>query len=177
MIIASTRGIPFSAAVLSAWLKEGVKIVVSVTSALFGLLALYDFCRVLRTGQISSENDSQSPQWKQIAVKLIILLAKISLILQGTISRISWQLISSLTHQTPKTFVANPCGARHLISIVAFILNLPYLIYSIVNYKDRAFTAFSRPSDRYLTDAKLRWLSLVSFFISRPFLHMINRIV
>ncbi len=183
--------------------KQGIKNVAGSVTFVFGLVEVYDVYQILRGREISTESYATYPKWIQIAYKVIIVSAKISLILSAGISSPGVFIISSLvggifsTHQLnrvfgPNTiFVINPWHPRHIISLAAVLLALPsiaqstYLgihqIYKKVHLTQSLQNLPSLPRDRpgthyWLTDAKIRLLTLFNILTSRPTLHLGNQL-
>jgi hypothetical protein len=175
--------------------KEGVKRVLGTVTFAFGLVAIYDIYQISQGREISTETFPNSPKWVQVAHKVIIVCAKISIILSAGVSQPGVFIISSLvgcffsTGQLdqvfgPNTiFAVNPWHPRHVISIAAVILALPSIIkstYEGINWAYNKFQEYqTTPPDvqnDWLTDAKVRLIALFNTATSRPTLHMGNQL-
>lgn len=163
--------------------KETIKNTVGSVTFAFGIVELYDLYQIARGREISTEQDASSPKWVQVATKVAIVSAKISLILSAAASRPGIFLISTLvgsffsTAQLeqvfgPNTiFAINPWHPRHVISIAAVVFALPVIAESI--YRGIRWTAENgRP---WLTDAKVRLMALFNTLTSRPVQHLGNQ--
>lgn len=177
--------------------KEGVKNIAGSVTFVFGLVEIYDLCQILRGRQISTEVSLNSPRWIQVANKVVIVCAKTSLILSAGVSRPGVFIISSLmkcffsTAQLerlfgPNTiFAINPWHPRHVISIAAVILALPSVVQStykginwtykkILQYQDMPPSIHNLQP--WLTDAKVRLMTIFNTITSRPTLHIGNQL-
>jgi hypothetical protein len=175
--------------------KEGVKNLAGSVTFVFGLVEVYDIYQIARGREISTEACSTSPQWLQVANKVVIICAKISLILSASVSRPGVFIISSLvkcvfsTAQLnrvfgPNTILAvNPWHPRHVISIAAVILALPSVIqstYKGVNWSYKKICQYQntlpQQTNNWLTDSKIRLMTLFNTITSRPTLHIGNQL-
>lgn len=177
--------------------KEGVKNLAGSVTFVFGLLEVYDVSQIARCREISTEACSTSPKWVQIAKKIVIVCAKISLILSAGVSRPGVFIISSLvgcvfsTAQLDRVFgpntifKINPWHPRHLISIAAVILALPSVLESTCKGIHWAYKKIrhyqNAPGDeqktnQWLTDLKVRVMVLFNTITSRPTLHIGNQL-
>lgn len=177
--------------------KEGVKQIAGGVTFAIGATEIYDIYKTLQGRKISTEEHLDSKEWLQIAHKVTVVTAKISLILSMGISRPGVFIISTLvgcvlsTNQLERlfgpnaSFSVNPWHPRHVVSIAAVILAIP----SHAESAHRAFIwtykkiiQYNMPShpfqnDEYwLTDAKVRMMTLFNTTTSRPFLHVGNQI-
>lgn len=179
-------------------IKEGVKNVVGATTFGVGLVAVYDLYQAGLYSEIPSESYLGYPKWVQVANRVTIVCAKISLILSAGVSRPGVFIISSLVGCIfsssqlnrvfgPNTiFVLNPWHPRHVVSIAAVVLALPSLTQStyrgaqwmykkILQYPDTS-PARSRRIRKGLTDGKIRCMTLFNTISSRPMLHLGNQL-
>lgn len=174
--------------------KEGIKNITSAAAFTFGLIEAYDIYQILCGREISTETDIQAPQWMQIANKIILLLAKISLLLSAATSRPGVFIISTLLGQIfsneqlesafgPNTvFAINPWHPRHIGSIAAVILALPSCIQSGYRGMRWVYDQFADSSQHeigeeasWLTDSKVRLMALFNTIGSRPVQHLGNQ--
>lgn len=176
--------------------KESVKNIAGIVTFAFGLIEIYDIYQIARGREITTEACSDYPKWIQVANKVIVVCAKISLILSAGVSRPGVFIISSLvgcifsTAQLnrvfgPNTiFAINPWHPRHVVSIVAVVLALPSLaqsVYKGINWTYKKIRQYQETSNRsnvntWLTDAKIRMMTLFNTATSRPFLHLGNQL-
>jgi hypothetical protein len=175
--------------------KEGVKNLAGSVTFVFGLVEIYDIYQIARGREISTETCSTSPRWAQVANKVIIVCAKISLILSAGVSRPGVFIISSLTGCVLSTtqldkifgpntiFAINPWHPRHIVSIAAVILALPSIIQSTCKGANWIYTKIrqyqntpSQDIDNWLTDSKIRLMTLFNSVTSRPTLHIGNQL-
>lgn len=177
--------------------KEGVKNIASTAAFAFGLIEAYDIYQILRGREISTETDTHSPKWIQVANKIILLCAKISLILSAATSRPGVFIISTLVGQVfsseqleyafgpNTTFAMNPWHPRHVCSIAAVILALPSVIQSIYRGMHWVYNQFTQNNDlqnrageqtSWLTDRKTRLMALINTVTSRPTQHICNQL-
>lgn len=175
-------------------IKEGIKNIAGCITFAFGIVEVYDIYQILRGREITTETYPGYPKWIQIAHKIVIVCAKISLILSAGVSRPGVFIISSLvgsifsSQQLEKvfgpntTFAVNPWHPRHLISIAAVVLALPALGQSIykgarwVYYKIQSCASEPSVDTAWLTDAKVRLMNLFNTATSRPVLHIGNQV-
>lgn len=176
-------------------IKDEVKNLAGSVTFVFGLVEIYDIYQIALGRQISTETCSTSPEWLQVANKVIIICAKISLILSAGVSRPGVFIVSSLvggvfsTAQLdsvfgPNTiFAVNPWHPRHVISIAAVVLALPSAIqstYKGINWMFEKVCQYqstsSQQSNQWLTDSKIRFMSLFNTITSRPTLHVGNQL-
>ena len=120
--------------------KIAVKKIIGVAQCVFGLYEIY---QILCGHDFSSKKVSVSSKWVQTAIKAIIVCAQISLLLSAVISWPGAFVISTLigyVFSAPQlekwfgpntTFAINPWHPRHMISFVALILALPFLVQSV----------------------------------------------
>jgi hypothetical protein len=166
-------------------IKEGIKNVAGAISCAFGVVELYDIYQIMTGVQPPEEADPDLPEWVQIASKVAIVCAKISLILSAGVSRPGVFMISIVigvffsTEQLealfgPNTcFSLNPWHPRHVCSIAAVILSLPSLLllgYQAVNW------LCEQVDDHCFTDVKIQMMALFNTVTSRPVLHLGNRL-
>ena len=177
--------------------KESVKNIAGTVTFVFGLVELYDIYQIARGREITTEACSGYPKWIQVANKVIIVCAKISLILSAGVSRLGVFIISSLigcvfsTSQLnrvfgPNTiFAVNPWHPRHVVSIAAVILALPSLAqsaYKGINWAYKKIRQHQNTSTNgsdvkiWLTDTKIRLMTLFNTATSRPILHLGNQL-
>lgn len=177
--------------------KEGVKNIASTVTFVFGLVEIYDIYQIARGCEITTKPCSDCPKWIQVANKVIIVSAKISLILSAGVSRPGVFIISSLigcifsTVQLnrvfgPNTiFAVNPWHPRHVVSIVAVVLALPSLAqsaYKGINWTYKKIREYQNTSSNrsdvntWLTDTKVRIMTLFNTATSRPVLHLGNQL-
>jgi len=175
--------------------KEGVKNIAGAVTFVFGLVEIHDIYQIARGREITTEACSNYPKWIQEAHKVIIVCAKISLILSGGVSRPGVFIISSLVGSVFSTsqlnqvfgintiFAVNPWHPRHIISIVAVILALPSLAQSTckaINWTYKKIQHYQDNSTNkqdvkiWLTDTKVRLMTLFNAITSRPILHLGN---
>jgi|GEM_PF-1084106 len=177
--------------------KEGVKNIAGSITFTLGLVEIYDIYQILRgRRKISTEVYSNCPKWMQVTNKVIVVFAKFSLILSAATSRSGVIIISTLvgsifsTSQLegvlgPNTiFAINPRHPRHLVSIAAVVFALPAIAEStlksvvrcyrkICQYKNELSGQSNKP---WLTDAKVRLITLFNTITSRPILHIGNQL-
>lgn len=179
------------------FIKETIKKVVGTVTFVFGILEAYDICLILSGSEISSDVSTADPKWMQVANKVVVIFAKISLILSATVSPPGVFIISSLVgcfFTTPQLdsvfgpntiFAVNPWHPRHVISIVAVVLALPSLVQSAyhgVNWVIRKIRHYEPiPSEEsqqrpWLSDTVIRTMTLFNFITSRPMLHAGNQL-
>ena len=175
--------------------KEGVKNLAASVTFVFGLVETYDIYQIARGREISTEDCLTFPKWLQVANKVMIICAKISLILSAGVSRPEAFIISSVVGYVfstaqldrafgPNTvFAVNPWHPRHVISIAAVILALPSVIqltYKGINwmYKEIYQCQNTPPqqTNSWLTNSKIRLMTLFNTITSRPFLHIGNQL-
>lgn len=177
--------------------KEGVKNIASSVTFVFGLVEVYDMYQIALGREISTEPSLTHPKWVQVANKVVIVSAKISLILSAGVSRPGVFLISSIVgcvFSTPQLervfgpntiFAINPWHPRHVISIAAVMLALPSIVQSTYRgmnwvYKKIRYdqnVSVDRPDvNIWLTDTKLRLMTLFNTTTSRPTLHVGNQL-
>jgi hypothetical protein len=175
--------------------KEGIKNVASTVTFVFGLIEIYDICQIIQGKKISTEASSDHPQWVQIAEKVIIICAKVSLILSAGVSRPGVFIISLLVGSVfstvqldrvfgPNTvFAVNPWHPRHVASIAAVILALPAVVqsaYKGIKWVYKTIRRYQQSPDvegkNWLTDAKIRLMAVFNTATSRPVLHVGNHI-
>jgi hypothetical protein len=174
--------------------KEGVKNLAGSVTFVFGLIEIYDIYQIARGREISTEVCSTSLKWLQVANKVVIVCAKISLILSAGVSRPGVFIVSSLVGYVfstaeldqvfgPNTiFAINPWHPRHIISIAAVILALPSVIqstYKGINWmykKVRHYQNTTQETNNWLTDSKIRLMTLFNTVTSRPTLHLGNQL-
>lgn len=179
-------------------IKEGVKNVASTAAFTFGIIEAYDIYQILRGREICTETHSDAPKWVQIATKVALVCAKISLILSAATSRPGVFIISTLMGSVfssgqlervfgPNTiFAVNPWHPRHVFSVAAVILALPALIQSTCQGIHWAYTKNCRNENgqaqniegrgSWLTDAKVRMMTLFNTITSRPMQHLGNQL-
>jgi hypothetical protein len=179
------------------FVKEGVKNTVGIVTFTFGLVEIYDGAyHVLRGRAISTENSPTDRRWKQVSHKIVMLCAKFSLILSAATSRPGVMMISALVGRLlspsqlnrlfgPNTILAvNPWHPRHVASIAAVLFALPSVAqstYQGVNWTYRKIRHCpSQPvnsqANAWLTDSKIRRMTLFNTFTSRPVLHIGNQL-
>lgn len=177
--------------------KEGVKNIAGSITLVFGLVEIYDIYQIARGREITTEACSDCPKWIQVANKVIIVCAKISLILSAGVSRPGVFIISSLigcvfsTSQLDRVFgpntifAVNPWHPRHIVSLVAVILALPSLAqstYKGINWTCKKIRQYQELSTNgsdvkvWLTDTKIRLMTLFNTITSRPVLHLGNQL-
>lgn len=177
--------------------KEGVKNIAGTVTFVFGLVEVYDIYQIARGREITTEACSDYPKWIQLANKMIIVCAKISLILSAGVSRPGVFIISSLigcifsTSQLDRVFgpntifAVNPWHPRHIVSIVAVVLALPSLAqstYKGINWACKKIREYQGASSNrsgvntWLTDTKVRIMTLFNAGTSRPVLHLGNQL-
>lgn len=179
--------------------KEGVKNVAGQVTFVFGLVELYDIYQITQGREISTEAGaySNSPKWMQVANKVSIVCAKISLVLSAGVSRPGVLIISSLVGTVVSTsqltrvfgqntiFAVNPWHPRHVASIAAVVLALPSLMQSAykgvhsiqkkISYPVKA-SANASDAKTWFTDAKINLMNLFNTITSRPTLHVGNQL-
>ncbi len=177
--------------------KEGVKNVAGSVTFVFGLIEIYDLYQIAQGRAISAEVYSNFPKWIQIANKVVIVCAKISLILSAGVSRPGVFIISSIVGSIfstaqlervfgPNTiFAVNPWHPRHIISIVAVILALPVIVQSTFKGMSWVYRKIChheimpmerRSTNNWLTDSKIRLMAAFNTMTSRPILHIGNQL-
>ncbi len=176
--------------------KEGVKNITGTVTFVFGLVEIYHIYHLARDHEITTDVCSDYPKWIQVANNVMIVCTKISLILSAGVSYPGVFIISSLigcffsTSQLkqvcgPNTiFVVNPWHPRHIVSIAAVILALPSLAQSAYNGINWAYKKVRHYPDMsingsnvrvWLTDTKIRLMTLFNTTTSRPVLHLGNQ--
>lgn len=177
--------------------KERVKSIAGTVTFVFGLMEIHDIYQITRGRQISCEACSNHPQWVQIANKVVIICAKISLILSAGISRPGIFIISSLlgciffTAQlnslfgTYAIFAINPWHPRHIVSLAAVIFALPSVAQSACKVTLWAYNKIQQYNNHpvgrlniktWLTTSKIRLMTLFNTVTSRPLLHIGNQL-
>jgi hypothetical protein len=178
-------------------IKESVKNIAGSLTFGIGLVEIYDICQIMQGRAISTEASRGSSDWIQVAHKVVIVCAKVSLILSAGVSRPGVFIVSSVmgavfsTNQLDRVFgpntifAINPWHPRHLISITAVILALPSVIQSTyigIHWVGKKILPYQNTPnhDQYvrpwLTDAKVRMLTLFNTVTSRPVLHLGNQL-
>jgi hypothetical protein len=176
--------------------KEGVKNCTGGVTFVIGLIETYDCYEILKGRRISTTIEIDSPRWCQVADKISLISAKLSLILSAVVSRPGRYLISTLVGRIVSkdrldfifgpniNFAGNPWHPRHVVSIAAILLAVPSTVQ--LTYKEgrliymKLFKLYQTPSihlsnDRIgLTDHKVRLLNLFNIITSRPVLHIGN---
>lgn len=175
--------------------KEGVKNIAGSVTFAFGIMELYDISQILRGRKISTEIDTEVPSWLQVANKISIICAKISLILSAGVSRPGIYIISNLAGSlfsaeqlkrafgSNTIFAVNPWHPRHVVSIAAVALALPSIVITIgkgVNWTCSKLCQYKDQPDMqyqssWLTDAKVRVMVIFNTVTSRPILHVGNQ--
>ena len=177
-------------------IKESIKKISGVVTFSFGLIEIYDVYESLKERAISSEIHGGQPGWVQTATKVNMLFAKISLILSAAVSRPGVFLISKLMGRIATqaqlervfgpntTFAMNWRHPRHIASLAAVIFALPTVAQSIYlggswAYKKIRFQQAEQgqPTNRLVTDSKVRLMVLWNTFTSRLVLHLGNQLV
>lgn len=172
--------------------KEGVKNVAGAVTCAFGIVELYDIYQIMRGREIGGDINPQSPAWAQVAAKVAIFCAKLSLVLSAGVSRPGVFVISMFVGQffttaqleavfgPNTTFALNPWHPRHVCSIAAAILALPAVIQLMcqgISWLCREIEHYqNQPQDHWLTDFKVRIMVLFNTITSRPMLHIGNRL-
>lgn len=145
--------------------KEGVKKVAGAATLVFGLAEIYQVYR-----DFSTKSEATPLNWTQVAQKVVIASARVSLILSAGVSRPGVVIISTLvgsfftTEQLnhvfgPNTiFAINPWHPRHVISIAAVVLAVPFLL------------------KKWNGETKLGCMTLFNTITSRPSLHIGNQL-
>lgn len=171
--------------------KEGIKNGAGALTFAFGVVEIHDIIQIARGREISNEANAHSSKWVQVASKVIIVCAKISLILSAGVSRPGVFIISTLTglffttEQLNKVFgpntifAINPWHPRHVVSIAAVIFAIPAVVQA--SYKGIKWIYTNAPTnklqtDKWLTDTKIRAMTLFNTITSRPLLHLGNRL-
>lgn len=176
-------------------IKEGIKKGASCVTLAFGLVEIYDIYQILQGREITAESYAGYPKWIQVANKVVIISAKVSLILSAGTSRPGVFIISSLVGTVfssqrlervfgpNTTFSINPWHPRHIVSIVAVLLALPSIAQSIHKAICWTFNAAQKYSSSdnqvttvWLTDTKIRLMNLFNTITSRPVLHLGNQL-
>lgn len=178
------------------FVKEGVKNTVGAVTFTFGLVEIYDTYHVLRGRAISTENSPTDPHWKQVAQKIVMFCGKFSLILSAATSRPGVMIISALVGRVlsppqlnrlfgPNTiFAVNPWHPRHVASIAAVLFALPSVAQSIYQgaswihrkVRHHASQPVDNQANTWLTDSKIRLMTLFNTTTSRPVLHLGNQL-
>lgn len=177
--------------------KEGVKNFAGSVTFVFGLVEIYDIYQIARGREISTETCSTSSKWVQVANKVVVICAKISLILSAGVSRPGIFIISSFVgcifssvqlnrvFGPNAIFVINPWHPRHVISIAAVILALPSALqstYKGINWMYKKISHYQntlidkQKANNWLTDSKIRLMILFNTITSRPTLHIGNQL-
>ncbi len=179
--------------------KEGAKTLAGSVTFAFGLVEIYDLYQIARGREISTEHHLGAPKWVQIAHKIILICAKVSLILSGGVSRPGVFIISSLVGSVfstaqldrvfgPNTiFAINPWHPRHVVSIFAVILALPSVAQSayqgvnwvykkVRQYQEEQTNRQKQEVKTWLTDTKIQLMALFNTITSRPTLHLGNQL-
>lgn len=173
--------------------KEGIKNTVSLATFSFGIIEAHDLYQIFRGREISTETENAS--WTQVAKKMVILTAKISLVLSAAVSRPGMYLISNLSGAIfsigqldrlfgPNTvFAINPFHPRHFTSLAAVALAMPsflHMTYHTLHWAYRQLNQIQLPSltspNQWLTDSKVRLMALFNTISSRPVLHWGNQL-
>lgn len=178
-------------------IKENVKNIAGTVTFVFGLVEIYDIYQISLGREISTETNLNSPKWVQIANKVVIVCAKISAILSACVSRPGVFVISSLAGRVCSTiqldqtfgpntiFAVNPWHPRHIGSIAAVIFALPSVVqsaYLAMRWLNRKVHHYQEmPKDEsdvsnWLTDTKIRLMTLFNTITSRPVLHIGNQL-
>jgi len=177
--------------------KEGVKNIAGSVTFGFGLVEIYDIYQIMRGREISTEISLNSPKWVQVVDKVVIVCAKISLILSAGVSRPGIFIISSLvgcifsTAQLdqvfgPNTiFAINPWHPHHVTSVAAVILAISSVVQSTYKGVNWAYKKIRQYQDMpvgnhhvrpWLTDVKVRLMTLFNTITSRSTLHIGNQL-
>lgn len=178
--------------------KEGVKNIVGIAAFTFGIIEAYDIYQILRGREISTETNSAAPKWIQVATKVALVCAKISLILSAVTSRPGVFIISTMmgclfsTAQLQRVFgpnaifAVNPWHPRHIFSVAAVVLALPSVIHSAGKGIQWVYTKICQHENvsaqnnerqgSWLTDTKVRLMALFNTITSRPVQHLGNRL-
>ena len=174
--------------------KESIKNVAGVASAIFGAIALWDLYQVAQGKRdISDERSTQSPHWMQKGHKFAMLSLKLSLVLYGLVSRPVLLAASKAAHLIAtdgrlislfgaNTFLdANPWHPKHVVSIVAAICGVPATIQTVyrtidwVNCKIRGID-LSEPQKLqkgiWMTDFRARMMTHVNLLSGGPFINL-----
>lgn len=175
--------------------KENIKNVAGMLTFASGLVGGYDLYQIMRGREISTEVDYNLPRWEATAKYITIFTGKISLVLSAAVSRPGVYLISSFTGCFVSTaqlnrafgpntiFAINRKHPRHIASIVAVIFALPTVMQSAylgANWMYRQaiphrVSQGNKPQvGIWLTDVKLRCMTLFNTLTSRPVLHIGN---
>jgi hypothetical protein len=77
-------------------IKEVVKNIAGTAAFAFGIVEAYDIYQILQGREVSTEPNSDTPKWIQIAAKVALVCAKISLILSAATSRPGIFIISTI---------------------------------------------------------------------------------
>lgn len=172
-------------------IKEGIKSLAGGITFSFGLIEIYHSCR-----RIAHCNEDKAKvacyersHWIHTANKIIIACAHLSLILSAGVSRPGIWIISSLVGRVfspaqieavwgPCTqFAVNPWHPRHIVSIAAAILALPYALQTAYQGARNAYLWFYQMEDKPTANSgfSLRLMTLFNTATSRPTLHLGNR--
>ncbi len=177
-------------------IKEGVKNIASTAAFTFGIIEAHDIYQILRGREICTETHSDAPKWVQIASKVALVCAKISLILSAATSRPGVFIISTLMGSVFSSgslehvfgpniiFAMNPWHPRHVFSVAAAILALPASVQSTCQGIHWAYTKICQNENGqaqsiegrgvWLTDAKVCMMTLFNSIISLPVQHLGN---
>jgi hypothetical protein len=169
--------------------KEGVKNIAGAATFVFGLMEIYDVYQILRGREIVCESCPGHHKWVEVANKVIIVCAKISLILSAGVSRPGIFIISALVGRIFSTtqlnrvfgpnaiFAVNAWHPRHVVSLVAVVLALASIAQSTYT---RIHWTFKKVQQYQvvrigLTDTKIRLTTIFNTMTSRPVLHLGNQ--
>lgn len=169
-------------------IKESVKNVAGGIALAFGVTELYHCC-LLKKKKISNETDHAS--WKQIALKIALLFAKISILLSAAVSRPACFFLSRMVEifvpssffdkifGPNSTFQINPIHPRHVVSFLALALSLPLLCETISqsifwSNQDNLISETPSKSASEQEMKRARYAVLTNAALSRPLLHCGN---
>jgi hypothetical protein len=180
-------------------IKKRIKSITGTISFTFSTAVIIDIYQTLQMPQMrrtTIEFPHCSPDWVQMADKIITHSAKLSLILSAMVSQIGSSGISALVGRIMSktqqekvfgkntTFAVNPWHPRHLVSIAAVLLALPSVnrsAYASINWSIKKVWGYSDgPLDHtcintfWLSDSHVRLMVLFNTFTSRPVLHLGN---
>lgn len=124
--------------------KEGIKDSMGIVSIIFGAIVLYDGYQRSKIASSTTQSQSAtSTSWTERADKVILFTARVSFILSAATSRYGVVFISKLVNTlfssaqlarvfgSNVNFVGNPWHPRHVCSIGAVVLALPFLLQSM----------------------------------------------
>lgn len=168
--------------------KNGIGIF-TFLSGFFGIQGLYEEVADLHahlSGRV--QNGNTEPTWGQTASKVILVMAKISIVLNAMTSRpgqflIGWVATKCIGEEQllrlfgPNlNFATTPYHPRHVVSIAAFILGLPATlksVYDATQWVSRKICQY-QAEERSWTDMKIELINFFETLSHRTFIHGAN---